>query len=254
MKVSIVTVTKNSAATLQDCFDSINSQTYNNIEHIVVDGNSNDGTLDLIKSNSNISTFISEDDVNLYDAMNKGIDLCTGDIIGILNSDDVFDNNNVVKSVVETIGDNDAVYADLCYVSKDNVNKIIRYWKAGEISRNSFKNGWMPPHPTLFIKNSIYSKFGGFNIKLSNSADYELILRFFHKHKIKVKYLPKTLVRMRVGGISNKSIAHRIKANKEDRISWQINNLNPSFLFSFFKPLRKIPQFFNKPEEHNNYE
>ena len=251
MKVSIITVTKNAISTIQDCFDSIESQTYDNIEHIVIDGKSTDGTLELIKSNNRISKYISENDENLYDAMNKGIALCTGQLIGILNSDDVFDNSHVIEDVVNSIGNNDALYSDLCYVKNNNLNKVVRYWKSGAYTNESFKKGWMAPHPTLFVRKEIYNKYGCFNINLSNSADYELILRLFYKFKINVKYLAKTTVRMRVGGVSNKSIANRLKANKEDQLSWELNDLDKPLLFSFFKPLRKLPQYFLKPDYNN---
>lgn len=249
MKVSIITVTRNSDKTLLDCFDSVNSQTYPNIEHIVVDGKSNDKTLELILNNKKISKYISEEDENLYDAMNKGIKLASGDLIGILNSDDMFEDVNVISQIVNSIGDYDAIYSDLCYVKQDDTNKIIRYWKSGEFTDSSFENGWMAPHPTLFVKKEIFEKFGMYNIELSNSADYEFILRVFYKHKVKVKYLPLNTVKMRLGGVSNNSISHRLKAIKEDRISWELNGLDCPYLFSIFKPLRKVPQFFTKPQE-----
>jgi len=252
VKVSIITVTRNSAFTLQDCFDSVNNQTYTDIEHIVVDGKSTDNTLNIISGNKNISTFISEDDKNLYDAMNKGINLATGDLIGILNSDDIYENEQVISKIVESIGDCDAIYSDLCYVKEDDISNVVRYWKSGRFTDSSFENGWMAPHPTLFIKKEIFEKFGFYNIELSNSADYEFILRLFYKYKIKVKYLPITTVKMRMGGESNKSLSNRLKASKEDRIAWDINNLKRPYFFSIFKPLRKIPQFFLKPDLISN--
>ena len=251
MKVSIITVTRNSSETLQDCFDSVKNQNYKNIEHILVDGNSTDNTLEII-TNNNVSNFISEEDKNLYDAMNKGVKLASGDLIGILNSDDIFEDQNTISQIVDSIGDCDAIYSDLCYVKKEDTNKVVRYWKSGEFTDLSFENGWMAPHPTLFVKKEIFEKFGMYNIDLSNSADYEFILRLFYKHKIKVKYLPKITVRMRVGGLSNKSIAHRLNASKEDRISWETNGLSCPYFFSIFKPLRKVPQFFLKPQEAVN--
>ncbi len=248
MKVSIITVTRNSASTLKDCFNSINSQTYSDIEHIVIDGQSTDDTKKIISNNKNISNYISEKDKNLYDAMNKGIKLSSGDLIGILNSDDIFENKDVITKVVNSIGDCDALYSDLCYVKSEDTTSVVRYWKSGNYNDQSFKNGWMAPHPTLFVKKEIFEKHGLYNIDLSNSADYEFILRLFYKLKIKVKYLPITTVRMRVGGISNKSISHRLKANKEDRKAWDLNNLERPYFFSIIKPLRKIPQFFFKTE------
>lgn len=252
MKVSIITVTRNSDKTLQDCFDSINGQTYSDIEHIVVDGKSTDNTLKLIRNNKKISNYISEEDKNLYDAMNKGVKLATGDLIGILNSDDMFEDQNVISQIVNSIGDCDAIYSDLCYVKQEYTDKIVRYWKSGDFTDSSFENGWMAPHPTLFVKKEIFEKFGLYNVDLSNSADYEFILRLFYKHKVNVKYLPKTTVKMRVGGVSNNSIAQRLKASKEDRMSWELNGLDCPYFFSIFKPLRKVPQFFLKPQEITN--
>ena len=252
MKVSIITVTRNSEKTLQDCFDSVNSQTYPDIEHIVVDGKSTDNSLNLIVNNKQISNYISEEDKNLYDAMNKGIKLATGDLIGILNSDDMFENENVISKIVDSIGDYDAIYSDLCYVKQEDTDKIVRYWKSGDFTDSSFENGWMAPHPTLFAKKEMFEKFGLYNIDLSNSADYEFILRLFYKYKVSVKYLPLTTVKMRVGGVSNNSIAQRLKASKEDRMSWELNGLDCPYFFSIFKPLRKVPQFFLKPQEITN--
>mgnify|MGYP002632500994 FL=1 len=252
MKVSIITVTRNSEKTLQDCFDSVNSQTYPDIEHIVVDGKSTDNSLNLIGNNKQISNYISEEDKNLYDAMNKGIKLATGDLIGILNSDDMFENENVISKIVDSIGDYDAIYSDLCYVKQEDTDKIVRYWKSGDFTDSSFENGWMAPHPTLFAKKEMFEKFGLYNIDLSNSADYEFILRLFYKYKVSVKYLPLTTVKMRVGGVSNNSIAQRLKASKEDRMSWELNGLDCPYFFSIFKPLRKVPQFFLKPQEITN--
>lgn len=252
MKVSIITVTRNSDKTLQDCFDSINGQTYTDIEHIVVDGKSTDNTLKLIRDNKKVSNYISEEDKNLYDAMNKGVKLATGNLIGILNSDDMFEDQNVISQIVNSIGDCDAIYSDLCYVKQEDTDKIVRYWKSGNFTHSSFEKGWMAPHPTLFVKKEIFEKFGLYNVDLSNSADYEFILRIFYKHKVSVKYLPKTTVKMRVGGVSNNSIAQRLKASKEDRMSWELNGLACPYFFSIFKPLRKVPQYFIKPQEITN--
>ena len=247
MKVSIITATYNSAHTLKDCIHSVSSQSYDNIEHIFIDGNSTDNTLEIIKNHAPSSVYISETDSGLYDAMNKGLKLATGDLIGILNSDDMYAYSNVIRDTVELIADKDALYADLCYVDRANSEKIKRYWKSGPYNRTSFKYGWMPPHPTLFVKKSIYDKFGCFNLNLRSAADYELMLRFLYKHQIKTVYLPKITVIMREGGVSNQSLTHRIKANKEDRIAWELNKLKTPFFLPFIKPLRKLLQYFQKP-------
>ena len=247
IKVSIITVTYNSAATLEQTILSVTEQTYQNIEYIIVDGGSTDGTLQIIeKYKTKISKFISEKDNGLYDALNKGIDLATGDVIGILHSDDFYTDIHVIQKYVNTFIKNhsEAVYADLFYVDKQNTDKIIRKWKSGNHKPNSFLHGWMPPHPTVFIKKEIYQKFGKFNLEFKHSADYELMLRLIHKNKIKISYLHEFTIKMRVGGQSNVSVQNRINANNEDRKAWHANGLKPRFYTSYLKPLRKISQFF----------
>lgn len=249
MKVSIITITYNSEPTLKDTIESVINQTYKNIEYILIDGGSTDETLSIIKSYGNkISTLISEKDNGLYDALNKGISLATGDVIGILHSDDFYTNNHVIQHIVSSFSNSpvDAVYADLYYVDKINTNQIHRKWKAGIYKEGMFFNGWMPPHPTFFVKRSIYETCGNFNLNLTSSSDYELMLRFIHKHKIKLAYLPEFIIKMRVGGKSNVTFKNRIKANKEDRLAWELNNVKPYFYTLYLKPLRKIIQLFKK--------
>jgi glycosyltransferase len=249
VKVSIITITYNSEATLKDTIESVINQSYNNIEYIIVDGKSTDSTLSIIDSyKDKISKVVSEKDNGLYDALNKGISLATGDLIGIIHSDDFYTNNLVIEKIVKSIENNnsDAVYADLYYVDKNDTTKIFRKWKSGNYRHGMFLNGWMPPHPTFFAKRSVYQKFGSFNLDLVSAADYELMLRFIHKHKIKLAYLPEFIIKMRVGGKSNVSLKNRIRANKEDRKAWKINGLNPHFFTLYLKPLRKIIQLFKK--------
>lgn len=249
LKISIITVTYNSAATLEQTILSVIEQSYQNIEFIIVDGGSTDDTLKIVeKHKGNIAKFVSEKDNGLYDALNKGIDLATGDVIGFLHSDDFYTDNTIIQQYVNTFIKNhsEAVYADLFYVDKTNTNKIIRKWKSGNHKPNSFLHGWMPPHPTFFVRKEIYQKFGKFNLEFKHSSDYELMLRFIHKHKIKVSYLHEFVIKMRVGGQSNVSIQNRINANNEDRMAWKVNGLKPRFYTSYLKPLRKISQFFTK--------
>ena len=249
MKVSIITITYNSESTLIDAVDSVLSQTYSNIEYIIVDGNSTDSTLSIIHSYKNkIYKVVSEKDNGLYDALNKGIAIATGDVIGILHSDDFYVNHKVIENIVSlfNLKNVDAVYADLCYVDKKNKTKVIRKWKSGQYKPGMFKHGWMPPHPTFFVKKGIYQKYGTFNLDLKSSADYELMLRFIHKHHIKLAYLPEIIVNMRLGGKSNVSLINRIRANNEDRKAWKINNQKPYFFTVYLKPLRKLIQFFSK--------
>ncbi|HTA63411.1 MAG TPA: glycosyltransferase family 2 protein [Bacteroidia bacterium] len=245
-KISIITVTYNSAQTLEQTIQSVLAQTYPNVEYIIVDGKSSDNTLAVIeKYRDKITTVVSEKDDGLYHALNKGIALATGNIIGILHADDFYIDSTVLTKVVETFTAKkaDAVYADLYYVDKDNTDKIIRTWKSGEYKVANFLWGWMPPHPTFFVKKEYYTKHGAFNTNLRTAADYEIMLRLLYRHKIKAAYLPKFIIKMRVGGQSNASVKNRVKANNEDRMAWKLNDLNPYFFTLTLKPLRKITQF-----------
>jgi glycosyltransferase involved in cell wall biosynthesis len=246
IKVSIITACRNSQSTIEDTINSVVSQHYKNIEYIIVDGGSSDNTLQILQSyGSKISRYITESDKGVYDAMNKGIALATGDIIGFLNSDDFYADNFVINRVVESFSKNnvDAVYADLDYVSMHNKHHIVREWRSGEYNVRNFYYGWMPPHPTFFAKREIYQKTGGYNLTLKTSADYELMLRVCLLFKISVAYIPSVLVKMRMGGQSNRSIMNRIKANLEDRKAWKINGLRSYWFTILFKPLRKVFQY-----------
>lgn len=249
MKVSIITITYNSESTIKDTINSVLCQSYNDIEYIIIDGKSNDNTISIINSYSDkISKIVSEKDNGLYDALNKGIDLATGDIIGLLHSDDFYTSNLVIEKIVQQFQSTnaDGVYADLYYVNRENTQIINRKWKSGNYTHGKFLYGWMPPHPTFFVKRNIYQNFGKFNLTFVSAADYELMLRFIHKHKIKISYLPEFIIKMRVGGKSNASLFNRLRANKEDRKAWKINDLKPYFFTLYFKPLRKILQLFIK--------
>ncbi len=250
-KISIITVSLNSADTIKDTIESIISQDYDNIEYIIIDGGSSDSTVDIAKQYSNhIKGISSEPDNGIYDAMNKGINAATGDIIGILNSDDFYPNSFVVSNVAKSFEKYscDAVYGDLLYVKSKDISKIKRYWKAGEYSTSKIKNGWMLPHPTFFVKKEIYKRYGLYDTDIKSAADYEMILKLLYMHNISVYYIPMILVNMRMGGESNKSLWHRIKANKEDSLAWTKNQLNKPMFFRLKKPLQKIRQFFLKPK------
>ena len=247
-KISIITVTYKSAQTLEQTIQSVLSQDYPNLEYIIVDGKSTDSTLTIIeKYRDKISHFVSEKDDGIYYAINKGINLATGDIIGVLHADDFYIKNDVLTGIAETFKMNeaDAVYADLYYVDKNNTDKIIRTWKSGSFSPNKFLWGWMPPHPTFFVKKDCYTKYGVFNTTLHSAADYEMMLRLLYKHKIKAAYLPEFIVKMRVGGQSNASLNNRVKANNEDRMAWKLNEIKPYFFTLTLKPIRKLVQFLN---------
>jgi glycosyltransferase involved in cell wall biosynthesis len=247
-KISIITTTYNSAKTIRDTLNCIKQQNYPLIEHIIVDGNSIDDTLKIAAEFSHISKIISENDNGIYEAMNKGVSLATGDVIGILNSDDIYSNDSVITKIAEEFEDEniDAVYADLQYVKHNNFNRVVRTWKSGELNKKSFYYGWMPPHPTFFIRKKIYDKVGLFNTSLRSAADYEMMLRILVKYKISSKYIPEVIVKMRTGGMSNASLRNRIRANKEDRLAWKINGLKPYFFTLYAKPIRKIVQYLKK--------
>ena len=245
MKISLITATFNSSLTVTDTLQSVAKQTHPDIEHIIIDGNSSDETLDIIKKFPHVQKVVSEKDKGIYDAMNKGITLASGDIIGIINSDDYYANERVIEKIAAAFNDQsiDMVYGDMQYIDKNNSSKIIRNWKAGEYSASAFYYGWMPPHPTLFVRKKIYDQVGLFNITLKSSADYELMIRLFVKHQFNSRYLPELLVKMRAGGFSNASFANRLRANKEDHLAWKLNGLRPAILTRFLKPIRKIFQF-----------
>lgn len=244
-KVSIITPTYNSAKTIRDTLNSVARQTYYNIEHIIIDGSSTDETIDIVNTFTHVSKVISEKDAGIYDAMNKGINVSTGDIIGILNSDDFYVDNNVINDIVNqfNISKSDSVYADLVFISNNDINNIVRIWQSKKFKKKNFLYGWMPPHPTFFVKKNIYVKYGIYNLTLKHSADYELMLRFLYKECVSASYLPKIIVKMRIGGHSTSSLKNRIRANREDLLAWKINQLIPERYTIYLKPIRKIYQF-----------
>jgi glycosyltransferase involved in cell wall biosynthesis len=243
-KISIITVTCNSASTIGKCLDSVISQKHN-LEHIIIDNCSTDETLEIIKSYPYIKKVVSEADHGIYDAMNKGIALATGDVVGILNSDDCYVSANVIEKVSEIFKDErmESCYGDLIYVDALDNTKITRYWQSGSFNERSFYWGWMPPHPTFFVRRSVYEKYGLFKTDIGTAADYELMLRFLLKHKITTAYIPEVLVKMQDDGISNSSLIYRIKVNRLDLSAWKVNGLKPYPWTIFLKPLRKIGQF-----------
>jgi len=249
MKISVLTISYNSEKTIEDTIKSVLSQDYKSLEYVIKDGGSTDKTLAIIdKYKREIAVVKSEKDSGIYPGMNQAIALATGDVIGILNSDDLYAYPQVLSEVAETFTKTncDALYADLVYVNRDNTDKITRIWKSGQYKEGAFLKGWMPPHPTFFVKKELYEKFGVFNTELKSAADYEIMLRFIHKNKVKLAYLPKTIVKMRDGGASNITLKNRIKANLEDRKAWKINGIKPSFLTLYRKPLSKVFQFLKK--------
>jgi glycosyltransferase involved in cell wall biosynthesis len=248
MKISIITVVYNNEKTILDSINSVRNQTYKNIEHIFIDGGSLDNTLKIINENISCnSIIISEKDDGLYHAMNKGIKVATGDIIGILNSDDVYDNFNVIEHIANHfISDSKLkiLYGDLVYVKADDIDIQIRYWESKNITANYFENGYVPPHPTLFITKDVYNSVGLFDLNFKLAADYEFILRLFKKHSFKSLYLPLLIVRMRLGGVTNKKYFNIYKQNIEILNSWKVNKLEIPAFFIFKRFFIKIKQYF----------
>lgn len=246
MKVAIITVCYNSAETIESAIQTVLSQDYPDVEYIVVDGASSDRTLEIIDQyRDRISQVISEPDKGVYDAINKGIKAASADVVGLMHSDDLYAHPRVISDIVAAFKQHgtDAVYGDLEYVSRTETDKVIRNWQSKPYHRKLFKQGWMPPHPTLYVKRELFDKYGYYNLDLRISADYELMLRYFYKHRITSTYLPQVLVKMRVGGISNVSLKSRLEANQEDRKAWAMNDLKPGIFTLFAKPLSKIFQF-----------
>lgn len=242
--ISIITATYNSASTLDDTLSSVLAQGVE-AEQIIVDGGSKDQTLEIVASYSHIVKCVSEPDRGIYDAMNKGIAMASGDVIGILNSDDFYADDRVLSRVAEVFADPrvDSCYGDLKYVHPVDTARVTRNWKAGSFFREAFFWGWMPPHPTFFVRRSVYERYGRFNLELGSAADYELMLRFLVRHRISTVYIPEVLVKMRAGGVSNLSLTNRLKANRMDRRAWHVNGINPYPWTVTMKPLRKVGQF-----------
>ena len=248
-KVSIITVCFNSEKTIEDTIQSVINQSYANIEYIVIDGVSTDNTLAIInKYKDKIAKIVSEKDNGIYDAINKGINFAKGDIIANINSDDFYIDNNVIADVVATFEkeNTDTLYADLYYVDAVDTNKIVRYWKSKQYKEGLFLKGWMPPHPTFFVKKEVYQQYGLFDLQFKSAADYEIMLRFVHRFKTSIAYLPRVIVKMRVGGVSNANLKNRLKANQEDRKAWEVNGIKPHAFTLIFKPLSKLLQFVKK--------
>jgi glycosyltransferase involved in cell wall biosynthesis len=247
LKFTIITVCYNSEKYISDAIESVLNQTYSDIEYIIIDGGSKDTTLDIIKKyillfNGKMK-WLSEKDKGLYDAMNKGIKLATGDIIGLINSDDLFNDKFAINKVADIFKNNkslDSVYADLFYVSENNTNKIVRNWITG--TQREFKHGWHPAHPTFYIKKNIYDKFGLFDLSFKLAADFEIMLRFLEKYKISTYYLKEPLVKMRLGGETNKSYKNIYLQNIECIRAFRKNNLEVTKLIYPF--LRIMPKFF----------
>ena len=251
MKVSIITPTSNSARTIQSNLDSIKNQSFKDYQLIVIDNNSTDETVEIIKKNNlpNVK-FLIEKDRGIFDAINKGIRMSDNEVISVLHSDDLYNNKNVLKDIIETFQehkDNDIVYGDLIYVKKDNIDITIRHWKPGPYRKNLFFKGWHPPHPSFFAKKKLFENHGYYAINNGNCADVELMFRFLNIHNLKSKYLNKTLVKMRYGGASNKNVVSIIKQNIQIIKFLKIHrNCYKISIFILYKILDRLKQFVFK--------
>jgi glycosyltransferase len=261
MKISIITTTLNSAGVIADCMDSVNNQSFTDIEHIIVDGGSTDQTLDLVRSKTNhVIKIVSEQDQGIYDALNKGVRLASGDIIGLLHSDDAFGSlqtlqhiADLFKSLPASFGERkqvDVTYGDLVFVDRQNVNKIVRYWLSKPFKSGLLKKGWMPPHPTVFMRRAVYEKHGFFNTSLKCSADYDYILRVFSDDTLSFYYIPEVVTRMRMGGISTGGIKQIINKKLEDFWVLKHNNLPFPLWILIVKNVSKISQLIFRRSQH----
>ena len=244
MKFSVVTVCYNAAETIGHCLDSVASQDYPDLEHVVIDGGSTDGTLDLIETcQGRLSQFVSEPDNGIYHAMNKGLAMATGEVVGFLNADDFLAHDAVISTIANAMEKHhsDAVYGDLDYVDAADMNRVVRRWKPGTYRPGAFRKGWVPPHLTFYCRKAVYDRLGGYREDFMVAADFELMLRFIEKHHIPVHYLPEVLVNMRAGGTAD-CLKGRWRGNREILKSFGINGLRLSPLFFLYKPIAKLSQ------------
>ncbi|WP_203300272.1 glycosyltransferase family 2 protein [Marinobacter sediminum] len=251
MKVSIITVCFNSASTISDTLDSVQSQSYGDIEHVIVDGGSSDGTVELLESRrANLGALISEPDEGLYDAMNKGVLAATGDIIGVLNSDDIFESDDVVATVVDTFRESpdcDLVFGDVVFAEADDLSKVIRYYGAKHFRPWKLRFGWMPPHPATFVRRQAYDLAGPYRVDMKISADYEMFVRWLLKARLRWKYLSKVLVRMRSGGISTSGLRSSITLNREIVLACRENGIYTNLLMVLSKIPFKLAELVRRP-------
>jgi glycosyltransferase involved in cell wall biosynthesis len=251
-KISIITVCYNSIETIPDTLNSIEQQDYENIEYVVVDGGSTDGTVEYIERSGIVNRFVSEADNGIYDAMNKGIAIASGEIIGFLNADDFYANNHVLGLVAKAFEDPlvDACFADLVYVKQNDTDRVVRYWKSGSFKPGHFKHGWMPAHPTFFCRRYVYERYGLFDLNYNIAADVELLFRFLEKCRIRVVYLPVIFTKMRLGGKTNQSWKNIKVQNAEvlhalDEYYGHVSRTS----FFFCKVINRLRQFLLRPKE-----
>ena len=243
IKISIITVTYNSIKTLKETLNSVKYQTYPNIEHIIIDGASTDGSFELCKLYPHISYLVSEKDSGMYDALNKGIRVATGDVIGLLNSDDTFTNNKIIEQIAIEFYNNsgiDAIIGDVNFVSK---NKVIRHYSSSGWTPSKFKFGIMPPHPSFYCKKELFIKYDLYNTNFKIAGDFELLLRYFLINKINFKYLPILMVDMKIGGLSTSGIRSNIVINKEIVKAFNLNSIKTNYFYLLYRYISKLKQF-----------
>ncbi len=254
MRISVITATFNSGKTVRDTIESVLNQSYTDYEYIVKDGGSKDDTLEICREYEpkfeGKMKIISSPDKGIYDAMNQGFRMAKGDILMLINSDDLFARSDALESVVKTFSnhpDTDGVYADLYYVSQNNIDNIVRVWKTGE--QKPMRRGWLPAHPTFYVKRTCYEKYGFFNLNYPLAADFELMLRFIEGHHIKLMYLPKYLVKMRLGGATSKNLKNIYKQDVETIRAFKENGLpGGNITYLIWRYIPKVKQFFRKSE------
>jgi glycosyltransferase len=246
LKISVITAVRNRVATVGEALDSVHSQSWPDVEHVVIDGVSTDGTLELLETRrSEIAVLVSERDSGIYDALNKGLKLATGDVIGLMHSDDIYADEHVLADIAAAFADPDidAAYGDLDYVSQTDTTRVIRHWRSGEYSPRRLAQGWMPPHPTLYLRRHVIERWGGFDASFRIAADYDAILRYFGRGRIRSAYVPRVLVKMRVGGESNRSVGRMVRKSREDYAALRRNDIGGLVTLAR-KNLSKIGQFF----------
>lgn len=254
-KFSIITVVFNNERTIPDTVKSVATQTYTDVEYLVIDGQSTDGTLARLKEcGGAVTRLISEPDQGIYDAMNKGIALASGEIIGFINADDFYASSDVLAKVAAVFNDPnvDACYGDLCYVGRNDTSTVVRYWKSSTFHPGAFEVGWCPPHPTFFVRREIYERFGGFDLSYKIAADVELMMRFLEVHRVRAKYIPEVLVQMRMGGTTNRSLSNIVKQNNEILRALRQHGLRSSVLrLLASKVVSRGRQFFVRPKQES---
>ncbi len=248
MKISVITATWNCVETVGDCLASVAGQSYPNLEHILIDGGSRDGTLEVLRAHrARLAVLVSEPDGGIYDALNKGIARATGEVVGLLHADDVYADGDVLSRVAGAFADPtvEAVYGDLVYVAREDTGRVIRYWRSGAFQPARLRRGWMPPHPTLYLRRALYARFGVFDTRYRIAADYDLMLRMLAQVPGRVVYVPEVLVRMRVGGVSNRSLGKILQKSREDYRALRANRVGGLGALAW-KNLSKVPQFFRR--------